>query len=141
MDHHEKRNQNSRSEAFKLKLTDTRAVIRNKFKKACVNRLKCEREVNHAMKPLATTANKLKSFECGFSLPKTTSKSCRQQQLPAEIHSHHSKKSRKIETIDPNRLCNRLKVLLASTNMCDDVQRAEEINAIINHLRKLEILV
>lgn len=43
MDQHDKYN------AFKLKIADTQNIIRNKFTKACANRLECERSTNQAM--------------------------------------------------------------------------------------------
>lgn len=40
------------SDALKQKLTAIKKTIRNKFKSACANRLECERDAGHAMKPL-----------------------------------------------------------------------------------------
>lgn len=118
-----KRRQATSSKAFKLKLADVQNTIRIKFKKACKIRLECERNVNQAMKPLTAT------------------KICMHQQSSAKIYSLNSIKDSSIETNNLNYLCNRLRVLLDSTNLDDDVQRTHEINAIINRLHDLKILV
>lgn len=114
-----KRDSVSSSNALKLKIDDIRKTIRNKFKKACANRLECERDSTHAMKPLAASETSI------------------QQQLCAKSSS----KSRMIERNDTNYLCTRLKVLLSSNEMFDEVQRTRELNAIINRLRDLKIIV
>lgn len=115
-------------EQIELKLVDTQKTIRNKFKKACLNRCMQERDAKNAMHALATAKTSvLKSFVLDFSKPKATT-------------ANISNKSRKIETIDPNILCTRLRVLLASPND-SDVKQTIEKNAIIRKLYDLHLLV
>lgn len=116
-----------------LKLTDTRNIIRKKFKKACLNRLECERDANQAMKPLATiNTDNLTSVEHDSPLPKATTTT-----KTTKIYTHQS---RIIEN-DPNDLCARLRSLLASKKSCDYAQRIEEIKSIIAKLYDLNVLV
>lgn len=118
-------------EQIELKIADTQKIIRNKFKKACLDRCMQERDAKHAMHALATTkTNVLKSFVPDFSKPKATT---------ANISSYRSNKSRKIETNDPNILCTRLRVLLSSTN-ASDVEQTAEKNAIIRKLHDLIVI-
>lgn len=107
----EQRQRVDSSNALVLKLTDVKKIIRNKFKIAHANRLECERNASHAMKPSTASKSSIQQHACA-----------------------------KIESSDMNYLCTRLKLLLSSTKM-DDVQRTLEINAIINRLRDLEIIV
>lgn len=140
---HEKKEQNSSSNSFMLKLTDTQNIIRNKFKKACSNRIKCEHDANHVIQSIATPiAGDAKSFEDDYSVPKISAKQCKQHQHSSDkIYSLQTIKSRKTETNDPDALCTRLRVLLASANVHDDTNHTEEINVIIEQLRNLKILV
>lgn len=127
---HEKKDQDSRSKAVLLKLADAQKIIRNKFKKACAKRIESERDVDRAMLPLtATNTSELNSFEHD-SFPPNASL--------AKTHSSRKIKFRKSELNDPNALCSRLKLLLASSKI---TKRTDEINAIIKHLRDHEILV
>lgn len=108
-----------------LKLTNTRNIIRKKFKIACMNRLECERDANQAMKPIASTTTKTKNFPLAI----------------APIARINSQQSRIIETNDPNDLCARLRALLASNKSYDNAQCIEEIKAIIAKLYDLNILL
>lgn len=132
MVHDESNTLQKKREQIELKIAYTQKMIRNKFKKACLNRCKQERDAKHAMHALATTkTNVSKSFVHDFSKPKATA---------ANISSNRSNKSIKIETNDPNILCTRLRVLLASTN-ASDVEQTIEKNAIIRKLHGLHLLV
>lgn len=121
--HQEKSEHVSRLHAFHSKLGDVQKIIRNKFKKACSNRLACERDANLTMKPLAATSKQVMHQH--------------QQHSPAKNDSNRAFKYR---LVDPNTLCNRLRVLIASTS-ASDVKQSEEIKAIIKKLHDLEIIV
>lgn len=90
MGQHEKRKKADTKAKSLLKLTDIRNIIRKKFKKACMDRLECERDANQTMKPLAS-ATKTNDFP----------------QPIASTAKMHSQQSRIIETNDPNDLCAR----------------------------------
>lgn len=101
------------SDALELKLSAIKKTIRNKYKAACAIRLECERDAGHAMKPLTASKSSVES----------------------------SSKYRNIEKNSINHLCTRLKALLSSTKMPNDKQRIQEIKAIINRMRDLNIIV
>lgn len=126
-----KRSQASRSNALTLKLSATQNVIRSKFKTACANRRGREQEVKHAMKPLTVS----------LASSSIRAKRVKQQQHQHSLAEFFSKRLIKYaRSNDPNVLCNRLRLLLASTNAPDAIQ-TEKKNAIISKLRDLKILV
>lgn len=126
-----KRSQASRSNVLKLKLTATQNVIRNKCKTACANRIQREYEVQRAMKPLTAS----------FSSSSISAKQVKQQQQSlAKNVSKRMIKCKFAKSNDPNDLCNRLRILLVSTNASDAIRSAEK-NVIIRKLRDLKILV
>lgn len=112
----EKKEEDSSSKSFNKKITDAKNTIRKKFKKAYMNRLESECEVNRAINPLTRTKRNK------FSLPGASA-------------------AQKIETSDPNVLCTRLRVLLAASKTSNEVQRTDEMNAIINRLHELGLLI
>lgn len=124
MDYHDKsiilqdkKEEDSRPKSNMLKITNAQKTIKKKFKKAYTNRLECEREVIRAIKPLNT-----KTKQNEFTLPGAST-------------------TLKIETSDPNVLCTRLRVLLASSKTSNKVQHTDEINSIINRLHELGLLI
>lgn len=125
------------------KLTATQNVIRNKFEKAYTNRIVNEHDVNHAMKPLTASAVDLESENNGSSLhnhSKTTNNS-EQLHLATKSYSNHSIKTNEEKHHDPNTLCDILRILLASPLNVDDMKSMQQINAILDELRKLEIII
>lgn len=106
------------------KLTATKNVIRNKFEKAQAIRLENEHNVNDGMKYLITTS------ESKNNDLSTTNNS-------AQLHL---KTNEKQHNRDPNTLCAILKILLASSSD-SDTERMQQISAILNELRELEIII
>lgn len=108
------------------KLTAIQNVIRNKFKKAHLNRLERENDVNH-------TLNKSKQHSSAIKSSLTT-------MIPA---IKTIKAGRNIEMqypIDPNDLCTQLRLLI-NASIAGKVNRTCEINSIIAKLHELEIIV
>lgn len=110
-----------------LKLAATQNVIRSKFKKAYKNRIEHEHDVNHVMKslttkPVASAANHTSQMH-------STSKS---RSISNKINYH-----------DSNKLCTRLKLLIASVskNDCARMKCMRQINVILDDLRKREIII
>lgn len=124
--------QKSMSNAISSQLAVTQNVIRNKFEKACINRLEHEKDVNQVLKPLI--ANPTSSSTCDDRH--------QQQQSTAavKIKLNESVKSRLMRTSNPNELCARLRVLLAAANTTNVMKRIKEINAILEKLVELGIL-
>lgn len=104
------------------KFTVTQSVIRDKFKKAYMNRLKHENNVNHAMKPFA------KSQSLSFATITSTS----------AVNQHS--KSIALETNDINTLCTRLQKLM-NAQIEHNANHKQEIQLIISKLRGLGIIV
>lgn len=97
------------------KLAASQNIIRNKFENALTNRLRKENDMNDAMKPLTS------------SHPLTTSSA--QKSIDLEYKNNP----------DPNTLCDNLRTLLASSNH-DDVKSMQQINTILDELRRLGIM-
>lgn len=109
------------SETNAAKISDTRNVIMNKFKKACSIRLEHERDVNQSMKPLT-------------ALPTSSSKT-----MIDAIEIESSEKNNEMHD-NPNELCLKLKVLMQSW-FAGNVEHTHEISSIIAKLRELEIIM
>lgn len=100
------------------KLTVMQNVIKNKFDKACTNRIQSENNVNDAIKQLFTTSS---DFSTTNNAP--------------QIKQDHS-------DLDPNKLCANLRILLSSSSCnVSDTKCNQQINTIINKLRELEIIL
>lgn len=135
------------SNANLLKTFDTQNIIRNKFKKACTNRLERENDANQAMRPLteistlAPLSNDLEYKDNEFS-----SHNSSKSQIIKAIHqprlaANKSRSAREKEKEhDPNELCNRLR-LLVTAQIAGNVNKMQEINSIIAELRDLGIIV
>lgn len=128
------------------KLTTTQNVIRNKFKKAYMNRLENEDDVICARKPIQiqnATSVDLESKSNGFShhkLLKTITTNTSPLLHPiTKSHSNHTIKKKQY---DSNTLCDILKIVLAtsptSTNSID--MRMHQINAILDELCELRVI-
>lgn len=138
------------------KLLATQNVMKNKFKKAFSNRLEREHILNQSIAPLIastkTTINDSETPEESDSLrnlaktKNTTNQLC----LATKSYSIHAIdiKSQPMSTAhdihiyfeDPNKLCDRLRLLLSS-QIVGNMEHGEEINTIIAKLRELEIIV
>lgn len=93
------------------KLANTQSVIRNKFAKAYTLRCEHENDVNQSVQSLVSKPTK-------------------------RVDSVNGEK----KTIDPNELCNQLRLLLTAQN-AGNANHTEEINTIIAKLHELEILI
>lgn len=140
----QKMNQNSAS-----KLSATRNVIKNKFRKARTNRLENEHDSVRAMKPLAKTVDlESKNRDYSHHMPsKTTNVSPLSHSTSRRCLNHINNswalpiKTNKEKHHDPNTLCDSLRVLLASSLNIDACKKCmQQINAIFDELRKLEII-
>lgn len=106
----------------------TQKVLKNKFKKAVANRLAQENNLNQAMQPLVTD-------------PLSDAKQTRPASTTKVVDNNKKREAKtSIDHIDPNKLCDRLKILLSSL-VAEDAEHTQEIKTIINQLRELEILV
>lgn len=105
-----------------MKLIAAQNVIRNKFKKAYMNRIEHENDINHAIKPLHIES-------LNFITSSTNNASDSQHDIIFKNKSD-----------DSNSLCDRLRLLLASQMNGND-QHTEDINSIITKLRESKILV
>lgn len=118
------------------KITAMQKIIRNKFEKAFASRLENENNVNRAMN--LTPYSDLESKNEEFSLhnhSKTTNES--QTHLAAKTRLNQVNEARH----DPNVLCNSLKILLTTSLNNDDMERMQHIKAILDELRKLEVIM
>lgn len=118
------------------KLEATQNIIRNKFKKAHSNRIKNEHDVNRAIQPLTAAADSSASVDS-----ETNNSSL---QAPS-IHSSAKNNSSAIKTNeqqdrDPNALCDILRILLTPLPDFSDIECMQRINAILDELRRLEII-
>lgn len=122
----------SKSSDLASKLLTTQNVIRKKFEKACKNRIKQE---NHTIKPFLSSS-------APASVPPSDSDA-------KEVSVHGQKQSEqahstKIGRMNANKsiniLCERLSLLL-STPITKRVKHTHEINAIIDELHGLGIIV
>lgn len=127
------------NQASVSKLTATQNIIRNKFEKAHKIRLENEHDVNRAMKP--HTASITSGLESKNNDPrivsKTTTNHSPQLHLATESCSNHVIKTND----DPNTLCDILRTLLASSQNVDKIECMRQINAILDELRDLEIII
>lgn len=105
------------------KLSVTQNVIRNKFKKACANRLEHEHDVDQAMKPFLMESSNEVTSSSTAALTKNS------KEVGNEKKQYNS-----------NELCERLRLLLTS-RIVGSVNHTQEINTIISELRELEILI
>lgn len=129
---HEKGGHDSKSNTNKLKkIADTQSIIRKKFKKAYANRLEREHEVNQVMKPLIEPSTSTKKYDM----------QPQHRQIHAKNDSKRSVKYKLAISNEPNDLCNRLRIISASSNAVVDVKHTEEKNAIITRLRELNLLL
>lgn len=148
-----KSNHENELNAIMSKIHNTQNVIRNKFEKACKNRLEHERETDCAMQPLVASISPSSDLDyneivsSSHNLPKTDALKewVHQPRLHAKMRSNHavvkSRMARKNdhEEIDTNKLCNRLRLLLSSPFAGLHYDR--EINTIIAKLCEHEILL
>lgn len=138
---------NSTANANMVQIVEhTQNIIKNKFKKACMNRLKKEEDEKMFMQPLAAIAassvrsNDVKSKEEDYSLSKAPSKQRKQEEHSTTAASKQRIKCGILEKSSPNDLCNRLKLLVAS-QLASKIDNMEEINMIIAQLNDLDIFV
>lgn len=136
------------------KLLATQNVMKNKFKKAFANRVEREHNLKQSIAPLiaSTTINVSDSPEESDSLRNLskTKNTTNQLRLATKSYSNHALdiKSRPMTTVnnihscfdDPNKLCDRLRLLLSS-QIVGNMEHVEEINSIFMKLRELEIIV
>lgn len=111
-------------------------VIRNKFKKACRNRLEHEYNANRAMKPLTATTMLIKNDS-----PSRENIVSRQSDAKHKINSRIiSKNDEKMHALNPNALCDKLRFLLQS-QFTGNSQHTHEINSLFAELREQNIIV
>lgn len=146
-----------RSNEIVTKIAATQSVIKNKFEKACANRLEHERDVNQMMQPLTAAATKTfssptiindsASQKDDFSLRNlSNSKNAAQQlRLATKSYSSYNNKSANMFEMyfdNPNKLCNRLRLLVTSRIEDNEITyRTKEIRSIIAKLQALGILI
>lgn len=117
--------QQEKEKQFEIKLAAVQKTIRNKFKKACSIRRSNERNERNAMKTITKNTHELKSSDA----------------IADNITSSPvNNKSIKIEMVDPNDLCIRLRKLLSSRNANNALQIKKK-NEIINKLQQINFLV
>lgn len=121
--HQEKNDANE----IKMKMIATQNVIKSKFSKAKANRIEQENNLKQTMRPLLAVSST-------HSRPTTTSTKTADNKNRKDINNIH------FSFNNPNELCERLRIHL-STMSENDVKQEEEMKAIINKLRELEILV
>lgn len=109
---------------MKIQMCDTQNVIRNKFQKACMNRIDHENKQNQAMEPLHIESSNNEKSSTTTTL------------IAKQVDCVNEEK----EPDDPNELCNRLRLLINS-QIADNVNHMHEINSIVAKLAELEILV
>lgn len=120
--------QQEKRKQFELKLAVAQKIIRKKFKKAISNRRTLERNANQVMRASPTT----KTIDSNsFEHNKSSSEN---------YITNPPIESEKITSNNPNDLCNRLKILLATSNVSDE-RKITEKNAIISKLHELNLLV
>lgn len=135
------------------KLTAAQNVIKNKFEKAYTNRLINEHDVNRAMKPLTADPSStstsssvdLESKNTDFSLhnlSKTTTATNNSppSHLATKNVSNHVIKTNEKKQHNPNTLCAILRILLATSPNVGNMHM-QQINAILDELRELEIII
>lgn len=133
-----------------LKITETQNKIRNKFKKACENRLENEHAVNQTMEPLTTFATSTTAAgETRGEEEKSTLPS-QPQIIEKTIHSTSNKKMKtsrakmnkknEDEKINPKVLCARLSTLITD-EIRNNANHKREKNSIIKKLRDMKIIV
>lgn len=117
------------------KLTATRNIIRDKFEKAYTNRVEHEHDVNRVMNRLteSTITYDSESKNNDFSL-RDLSKTTPTNDTPQLCLSNKEKHR------DPNALCENLRMLLTSL-LAGDTNSMQLINAILDELRDLNIIV
>lgn len=146
-----------RSNKIKTKLAATQSVIKKKFKKAYANRLQHEHDVNQAIEPITTVAtpttstliptpsliNNSESEENNISLRDLSQTKNIAHQLRLATKSYYSYKNNRSARIDdPNELCDRLRLLLASRNADNETNtHIREIKSIVAKLHELGILI
>lgn len=134
------------------KIIATKNVIRNKFKKACLNRIENENNVNKTMKSLtaitpSTCDLESKNYDFSHQQLSNTKNDSPQTHLSIKSQSNHAIKSRPLKTFgkkhqhDPNALCDNLRILLASMPNVGDVKCMHQIKTILDELRKLGIII
>lgn len=119
--------ENNEANEIKTKMISTQDVIKNKFSKAYANRIEQEKKLKQTMRSLLAVSST-------HSRAATTSTKTTDNKNNKGINHIH------FSFNNPNELCERLRKLILIMNE-DDVKQVEEMNAIINKLRELEILV
>lgn len=127
------------------RINATQNVIRNKYKKAYTRRLEHEHDVNQSMIPLTAATTTVESKNKDFSLQNLSKTPNVSSHLTTKSFSKRAIKSRSIKTnkekrIDPNTLCDSLKILLTSSQNVGEM-KCMQISSILDELRKLEIIV
>lgn len=140
--HQEKTEQESRSSEIRSKLSVTQNVIRNKFEKACKNRLEHEHDAKQAMEPFTQNQPlEIKTGDLQFKdneysihdLSNTTTKNSTLQLClpPKKKYEKHC---------NSNELCDDLRILLSSL-INGNGNCMQEINRIIEELHEQEIII
>lgn len=106
------------------KFIATQNIIKNKYCKAYANRLEHENELKHTIQPIHMVSTNDASTT--HSRPMSTTK-----EIVVDINAENS---------NPNKLCEKMRLLLSPMNACD-LAHVEEINSIIVKLREQEIIV
>lgn len=141
----------SESNEIVSKFIATRNVIKNKFAKACMNRMEHERDEREAIKPLTSF---LDSRSHALNLKSKGNESKKMSLLKSPIKTdtkiyrsylERAIKMRKIQKNkekkdDPNELCNRLKKLL-KLQIASNGNHEQEVHSIIKKLHDLDIFV
>lgn len=126
----EKTKHNGRAKIMS-QFVNTQNIIRNKFEKAYMNRIKHEQ-------PLL-----MNSSIDGASL--STTKQSRAMKITAKVSdSKNYKKDLETSVLyinNPNELCERLRILLSTMHADDNAKHVEEIHNIIMKLNELDLLV
>lgn len=104
-----------RSNEIVSKIVDTQNVIKNKFEKACANRLKHEQNVKRVINRLTPLTDNSESESKDPSLPdlSKTTNNIPQLRFSNKNQSNHVIKSKSIKTNekkhgDPNELCDKI---------------------------------
>lgn len=125
-----------------LKITETQNKIRNKYEKACKNRIENEHAEKQTMEPLAafaisTTAAEKDKSQITEKADHSTVNSVSKKNYKAKMKK--KKKKNKEEKIDPNILCARLSTLITD-EIRNNANHKREKNSILKKLRELNII-
>lgn len=150
-----------RSNEIMSELVSTQHVLKNKFKQALANRLNHENNLNQAMEPLRASIKETETQDRDDSLRNLSilKNTASQLRLATKSYLKQTMESRPIPTMkladdenvrilyndnihnnNPNELCDRLRLLIATQNT-ENANHVEEIKTILAKLHDLDLLV